>query len=305
MTAQIKFGTAGVPASSLKPNTISGIARVRELGLEAMEVEFVRGVRMSNETAKKAGAAAKEHGVSLSVHAPYFVNLASEKESVIAESKQRIIDSLERGAAMGARIVVVHAGYYGKNAASSISMIRNACIELAEKIRNESWNIILGLETSGKQTQFGTLPEILDVCKGIKECAPVIDFAHIYARQAGHIDYGKVLDAAKEYEHRRSTADTTLCRVFTPHRRSTADTTLCRVFTPHLHCHFSGINYSVVSEGKGNERNHEPVGNPLFAPLAREILRRKPDMTIICESPLLEADALKMKKIIEEREYGF
>ncbi|MBU4245554.1 MAG: TIM barrel protein [Nanoarchaeota archaeon] len=300
MGATVKFGTAGVPISATKRDTISGISRVRELGLKALEVEFVRGVHMSNETAKKVGTAAIEHGIDLSVHAPYFINLASEKAQTIAESKQRVLDSLERGEAMGAKIVVVHAGFYGKNAAASIGMIRDACIELAEKIRKESWNIILGLETSGKSSQFGTLDEIIELCRDIKECAPVIDFAHIYARQAGHIDYGKVLDAAKEYKHRRSIADATTYRDVAPHRHSIADTTLCRVFTPHLHCHFSGINYSIVSEGKGNERSHEPIGNPQFASLAREILRRKLDMTIICESPKLEEDALKMKEALKE-----
>jgi len=285
MALTVKFGTAGVPVSSPKRDTISGIARVRELGLEAMEVEFVRGVNMSIETAKKVGAAAKEHGIDLSVHAPYFINLASESSATIAESKTRIIDTLERGSAMGARIVVVHAGFYGADKAAAIAKIRNACTELSEKIKKESWNIILGLETSGKQGQFGTLSEIIELCKELKECAPVIDFAHIYARQAGHIDYAKVLDAAKEYSH----------------RRSITISTYCRAFAPHLHCHFSGINYSTVSLERGNERNHEPIGSPQFAPLAHEILRRSLDMTIICESPLLEADALKMKEILEEK----
>jgi len=268
MALNVRFGTAGVPISSQKSDTISGIARARVLGLEAMEVEFVRGVNMSIETAKKVGAAAKEHGIDLSVHAPYFINLASEKEQTIAESKARIIASLSRGAIMGARIVVVHAGFYGNDKNAGIRKIQNACTELAEKIRKKNWNIILGIETSGKQGQFGTLSEILDICKGIKECAPVIDFAHIYARQGGHIDYVKVLDAVNEYKH--------------------------------LHCHFSGIHYSTVSLELGNERSHEPIGNPQFAPLAREILARKLDITLICESPRLEEDALKMKEIFEE-----
>jgi deoxyribonuclease-4 len=267
MAINVNFGTAGIPISSVRNDTISGIARVRELGLQALEVEFVRGVHMSNETAKKVGAAAKEHGIDLSVHAPYYVNLASDHESVIAESKKRILDSLERGAIMGAKIVVVHAGFYGKNCNEGISKIKDACAEIAEKMRKEKWNITLGIETSGKQGQFGSLSEIIELCRGLKECAPVIDFAHIYARQAGHIDYEKVLDAAKNYSH--------------------------------LHCHFSGINYSTLSLEKGNERNHEPVGRPEFAPLAREILKRKLDITLICESPLLEVDALKMKNILE------
>ncbi len=273
MKSLIKLGPAGVPLSSEKRDTASGIRKVAELELQALEVEFVRGVNMSLQTAKEVGRAAKENNIELSIHAPYYINLASEKKSIIAESKKRILDSLERGAEMGARIVVVHAGYYGKNRAEAIRMIADACAEIAEKINRNGWNIVLGIETSGKQGQFGPLEEILDICAKIKNCAPVIDFAHLFARQAGNIDYAKILEQVKQYRH--------------------------------LHCHFSGINYSVVGIGKGNERNHEPIGRPPFKPLAEELLKRKTDITIICESPLLEQDSLKMKKILESLGYEF
>ncbi len=269
----IKLGPAGVPISSKKRGTISGIKKVAELGLQALEVEFVRGVNMSPPTAKAVGEAAKKLGIELSIHAPYYINLASEKKQIIAASKKRILDSLERGAEMGAKVIVVHAGYYGKNREAAIKMIADACAEIAGKIEKKRWNIILGIETSGKQGQFGPLEEILDICAKIKNCVPVVDFAHLFARQGGKIDYGKILEQTKNYRH--------------------------------LHCHFSGINYSVVGIGKGNERNHEPIGKPPFRPLAEEILKRNLDITIICESPLLEQDALKMKKIIEELGYGF
>lgn len=273
MKPLIKLGSAGVPLSAEKRDTVSGIKKVAELGLQALEVEFVRGVSMSLPTAREVGKTAIDSGIELSIHAPYYINLASEEKSIIAASKKRILDSLERGAETGAKIVVVHAGYYGKNRDEAIKMIADACAEIAGKIEKNKWNIILGIETSGKQGQFGPLEEIVVMCGEIKDCAPVIDFAHLFARQAGSIDYGKVLDSVKHYKH--------------------------------LHCHFSGINYSVVGIGKGNECNHEPIGRPPFEPLAKELLRRNTDATIICESPLLERDALKMKKIFEELGYRF
>jgi len=273
MKPLIKLGTAGVPLSCEKRDSISGIKEEAELGLQSMEIEFVRGVSMSPPTAFAVGEAAKKLGIELSIHAPYYINLASGEKSIIAASKKRVLDSLERGAKMGAKVVVVHAGYYGKNRDEAIKMITDACAEIAERIEKNGWNIILGIETSGKQGQFGTLEEILDICAKIKNCAPVIDFAHLFARQAGKIDYAEVLDKVKRYAH--------------------------------LHCHFSGINYGIVAEGKGNERNHEPIGKPPFKPLAEELLRRGADATIICESPLLERDALKMKKIFEGLRYEF
>lgn len=273
MKPLIKLGSAGVPLSAEKRDTISGIKKVAELGLQALEVEFVRGVSMSLSTAREVGKVARENNIGLSIHAPYYINLASGEKRIIAESKKRVLDSLERGAEMNARIVVVHAGYYGKNREAAIEMIVDACAEIAEKIRKNNWNVILGIETSGKQGQFGPLEEIVDICGKIKKCAPVVDFAHLFARQGGSIDYGKILEQVKNFKH--------------------------------LHCHFSGINYSVVGIGKGNERNHEPVGRPPFEPLAKELLKRNADATIICESPLLENDALKMKRIFEGLGHNF
>lgn len=264
----IKLGPAGIPLSAKKRDSVSGIKRVAELGLQSMEIEFVRGVNMSLPTARDVGKTAEEFGIELSIHAPYYVNLASEKKQTILESKKRILDSMERGAEMDAKIVVVHAGYYGKSREAAIKLIGDACADIVCKAEKNKWNIILGIETSGKQGQFGSLEEILEICKRIKHCSPVVDFAHLFARQGGKIDYAKILDQVKHYKH--------------------------------LHCHFSGINYSVVGIGKGNERNHEPVGRPPFLPLAKEILKRKTDVTIICESPLLEQDSLKMKKVLEE-----
>ncbi len=269
----IKLGSAGIPLSAEKRDTISGIRKVAELGLQALEVEFVRGVNMSLPKAKDVGKAAIESGIELSIHAPYYINLASGEKSIIAASKKRVLDSLGRGAEMGAKIVVVHAGYYGKSREAAIEMIRDACVDIADSVERNKWNIILGIETSGKQGQFGPLDEIVAMCGKLKYCNPVIDFAHLFARQAGSIDYGKILDSVKH----------------------------CK----HLHCHFSGINYSVVGIGKGNERNHEPIGRPPFEPLAEELLKRNADITIICESPLLEKDALKMKKMLEELGYAF
>lgn len=273
MKPLIRLGTAGIPFSCEKRDSVSGIKKVAELGLQTMEIEFVRGVNMSLPTAKEVGKAAKEYGIELSIHAPYYINLASETKRIIAESKKRILDSLERGSAMDAKTVVVHAGYYGKNREEAIKLITDACSEITEKAEKNGWNTVLGIETSGRQGQFGPLEEIKTMCAKIKNCAPVVDFAHLFARQAGKIDYAAILDSVKNYKH--------------------------------LHCHFSGINYSVVAEGRGNERNHEPIGKPPFEPLAKELLKRKTDITIICESPLLEKDALKMKRVLEECGYEF
>jgi deoxyribonuclease-4 len=274
---EIRLGPAGIPIACKGCDTAKGVKKVAELGLNAMEVEFVRGVNLSRDKAKKVGEIAKEVNVALSVHAPYYVNLASEDEKKIKDSIKRIMDSLDRGELMHASVVVVHAAYYGKDKAKAEQKVWEACEKISGEIEKHGWDIKLGLETTGRRSQWGTLDEIVELCKKIKNCVPVIDFAHIYARQGGVIDYGEIFKKIKALKLK------------------------------HVHSHFSGIKFKKALDG-GDEREHLPIKKskgPDFKELAKEILKRKINITIISESPILEKDALYMKEIFEELGYKF
>ncbi|MFH0929309.1 MAG: TIM barrel protein [Candidatus Aenigmatarchaeota archaeon] len=274
---KIRIGSSGIPLSCKGGSSAEGVKCISELGLDAMEVAFTHGVYMQIPAAKEFGKVAKELDVELSVHAPYYINLASEKNDVIKASKKRILDSLHRGEAMGATVVVVHGGYYGKDKENAIEMITDACQEISDSIEKNNWKIKLGLETMGKQKSFGTLDEIIPISKKIKNVIPYLDVAHIYAGNAGKIDYKEIFDKLKVLKLKKYDS------------------------------HFSGINYSVVSPGKGNEKNHVPMAEagPDFKDFAKEILKRKIDITLISESPVLEQDALVMKGIFEKLGHRF
>jgi len=271
--ARVFLGPAGVPLSA-KGSTVDGIKKVAELKLQCMEVEFVRGVKMGNQLAAECGKVAEEVGVKLSVHAPYFINLCSAEKIKVKASKKRILDSVERAHVMHADVVVFHPGYYGKlSEHQAYEAVEEACRELVEYMESKGLtDVNLGLETTGKHTAFGTLEEIIKICKAVNGCVPVVDFAHMFARQGGSIDYAEVLDSVK------------------------------RLKLKHMHTHFSGINFT----DKG-EKNHLPINSnkPPFEPLAKEILKRGLNITIISESPVLEQDSLKMKQIFERLGYKF
>ena len=274
---EIRLGPSGIPLSCKGSSSIEGVKRIAELGLSAMEVNYTHGIHMSLKTAKEIGKVAKELDVELSIHVPYYINLASEKKKVIEASKKRIIDSLERGNVMNATVVATHAGYYGKDKEKANQMIFDACKEINDKIEKNRWKIKFGLETMGKQKSFGTLEEIINICKKLKHLVPYLDLAHIYARQGGNINYKEIFDKLKILKLKK------------------------------YHAHFSGIKYSLVGIGRGNERRHVPMreAGPDFEPFAKEVLKRKIDITIISESPVLEQDSLLMKKIFEKLGYKF
>lgn len=264
----IFLGPAGTPGFT-RGGTLEGVADVAAIGLNCMEVQFTHGIRMGMQLAKAVGEQAKKSKILLSVHAPYYINLCSDDKQKLAASKKRILDSVRRADVMGAYIVVFHPGFYGKlEKQEAFDRITSACKEL---VKQTPRSVKLGLETAGKSGAFGTLDEIVAVCKKVRRCIPVIDFAHIYARQVGKIDYGKVLDAVRPLRLK------------------------------HLHTHFSNVEYTA----KGERRHLVLDGRPPFKPLAEEVLRRKQNITIISESPILEQDALRMKKVFEKLGHEF
>lgn len=259
---------------------MGGLRRVAELGLNAQEVEFVRRVGMSNEGADEVGKLAKELGILLSVHCPYFVNLCSTEKEKVEASKKRILDSVERAFHMGAHVAVFHPGFYGSlTPEAAFDGVEGACKDMVSWMKSKGIKgVALGLETTGKVSQFGTLDEIVRLCKRVRGCEPVVDFAHIYARQAGKIEYAEVFEQLKPLKLK------------------------------HLHSHFTSMEWNPAkAPGQGNERRHLPIEHdkPPFEPLAKEILKRKIDITLISESPVLEQDSLVMKRVFEKRGYKF
>jgi deoxyribonuclease IV len=240
-----------------------GLREISSLGLNAMEVEFTHGVNMSNATAKIVGALAKKLKISLSCHAPYFINLASDEKAKVNASKVRILQSCERMHNLGGGPVVFHPGFYQKKTKEeTYSRIRDEVKNLMKVVKQKKWNVKLALETTGKHSAFGSLDELLSLVKDIK-CSLTIDFAHLKARTEGKMGYGEMLDRVKHLKH--------------------------------IHSHFSGIEWTA----KG-ERRHLLTPAKDINELIREVLKRKLDITIINESPDVIGDAVKMKKVLEK-----
>ncbi len=137
---KILFGSAG----SAGLGNEEGVKHSKELGLDAMEVEFTYGVRMSNAEAKKLGEIAKKLGIKLSVHGPYYVNLASKEKAKLNASKKRILMSCERAHYLGASPVVFHSGYYqGRTEEEVYKLIKEALIDIQKTIKKNKCNVKL------------------------------------------------------------------------------------------------------------------------------------------------------------------
>lgn len=273
--SRLLFGTAGTPKSSEKRNSISGIERVRELGLGCMELEFVRGVKMGESTAGEVAGKAEEENIALSVHAPYYINLNSPEPEKVTASVERIHQSAVIGSICGARNIVFHPAYYQKDAPEIVyEKVCGILRELGRRLEEEGREVILRPETTGKGTQFGSLRENVRLGAEIENVLPCVDFAHLHARSCG---------AENSYEEFSATL-------------GLIENELGREGLEDMHMHVSGIEY-----GEKGERNHLNLEDSdlQYQDLMQALKDFKVRGLLICESPDNEGDSLLLKNAYE------
>ena len=280
MTA--KFGPGGnSEAFALAgfSSTLDAPAWLSKVGLDAYEYEAGNGLSAGPSTLAAIGRRAKENGIKISYHTPYFISLSGVVEEKRLKSIDYIRQSLEAARLLGAGTIVVHCGSCAK--ISRDEAMRLAADTLVKTVATvDTYGIKIGLETMGKQNQLGTLDEVIELCSMDKRLAPVVDFGHMNARECGGVFKDK--DA--------------YLRVF-----DAIGSRLGDQVAKQLHCHFSKIMWT-----GGGEKCHltfeDREYGPDFEPLCEVIARNNLSPTVICESAGTQSDdALQMKKCYLER----
>jgi deoxyribonuclease-4 len=264
-----RFGTVGTPKNKPKNpgGSVGGIYYLDDLGLKAMELGWVRSVRVSDKTAAAIKTAAEERDVLLSVHAPYYINLNADDEEW-PKSRKRLMDSARAGYASGATDIVFHPGsYFGQPPAEVLNTAIPRLEDCVAELRKENNPVILRPETMGKGAMLGSLEDTLEMSllEGVEPC---LDFAHLHARPGdGSVNSVKEwLDILNIYNNKLGSNS-----------------------LQNLHCHLSGIEYS-----EKGEKNHLIISESDFnlEALFQALLETDARGRILCESPTLEEDAL-------------
>jgi deoxyribonuclease-4 len=283
MADRPRFGPAGVPPPfriiGAKLSDVPGL--LREEGLDALEYEAVRWgqkPQIKQQDAENLGREAEKNDVLLSLHGSYFINLSGKKE-VVEASKRRLIACATAAQWMGAYVVVFHPGFYGRVEKSYA--FRNCIAAIRDVIEKMNslgiQKVKLGPETMGRLFQLGTLDEILTICETVEQTQLVIDWSHLHARSKGRF---------KKIDDFRSVVEEAEKRLGTEAARN-------------MHCHFSKIEYT----DKGERRHHileEARYGPDFQMLAEVIAEFNLRPVIICETPILDIDAMKMRDILRK-----
>jgi len=269
MTLAFRFGTVGSPKSTPKKpgGSIGAIARLSELGLNALELGWVRSVRVSETTCAAIKAAGAAQDVALSVHAPYYINLNANSEEW-PKSRQRLMDAAHYGHLAGATDIIFHPGsYFGNPPAEVLPGAIGRLQGCVDELRQAGNPVILRPETMGKAAMLGSLDDTLAISAAIDGVEPCLDFAHLHARRGdGSMNtYAEWQAVLESYQ-----------------------ASLGKAALQRLHIHLSGIEYTA----KG-EKEHLPMAESDFDLDA--LLQALRDFgaggRIVCESPVLEEDA--------------
>ena len=275
------FGPAGNAESFPYKSSVDAPRWLREIGLDCYEYQCGKGVNVGEATARKIGLAAVEQGIRLSLHAPYFINLANPDPDSLQKTIGYITSACLAAEWMGAGRVIIHSGALMKRTRREAQDIALRSIREVVKACDDAGfaHVTLCPETMGKINQLGDLDEVLELCTVDERLVPCVDFGHLYARSLGADDgaevYCRMLDRMQE--------------VLGEERAS------------RFHSHFSHIEFTPG----GGEKCHRTFANdggygPDWTPLAAEVARRGWSPTFICESAGTQAeDALTMKQVYQ------
>jgi deoxyribonuclease-4 len=279
----IRFGPSGNSDSFYAQGhkkTAEAFAWIAAMGLDAFEYSFGRGVLLSEAAAASIGEAAARENVALSVHAPYYINLATEDADKGAANIRYLMQAAQAAHWMGAKRVVFHPGSPGGlGREEAFAHVKAGLLVAAEALGSLLDEVALCPETMGRPKQIGSLEETIELCRLDGRFLPALDFAHLHARGKGAIqteqDYADILDKL--------------------------EAGLDAARAKRFHIHFSHIQYTDAGE-KTYDRTFADEGyGPEFAPLARQLIRRGMAPVVICESRgTMAEDAAEMKRIYTE-----
>lgn len=273
-TDLLRFGTVGAPQTTPTSGTPAAIKHSKELGLHHFEIAWVQSVRVTDETCAEIKRTAEQHNISLSVHAPYFINLNSQTAELMEKSDLRLLTAARKGYLAGAKDIIFHPGSYHSQPPEQVyQRAKEKLLEITGILREEGVDVTLRPETMGKSAMFGTLEEVARLSHDVQGILPCVDWAHLHARQGdGTFNTYEEFAAALELIKANIGEDG----------------------MKKLHFHMSGIAYTA----KG-EKMHLPLNEAdlRYKELLQAFIDYEVEATVAVEAPLPfhVADALTLQ----------
>lgn len=273
---KLNFLTAGMPLSTGKAGYPRAFEILKEMDLDGMEVEFVHGVRMSEETRQLLKKISQEQNFVLTSHGPFYINLNSKEEEKVEASVARIIETAQAANNFGGYSITYHAAFYmGADKETVYQQVKKQTEKIVKEVKQNNLKVWIRPETTGKATQWGDYEEIIRLSKEFDIVLPCVDFSHVHARTGGEYntydEFCRILDRISEELGQKA--------------------------IDNFHAHLAGIDYSA----KGEKRHlilEESDMN--YKDLLKALKSFGVKGALVCESPNIETDT----KILRDYYYS-
>lgn len=269
MMDKLNFLTAGIPLRT-KPSDYEHAFKVLdEMKLDGMELEFVHGVRMSENSQKVVKEASKKFLIT--AHGPYYINLNAKEQEKVDSSVKRIIDTVLMAQKAGAYSITYHAAFYmGNDKKTVFDRVKKQTESIIKTLEKENTSVWIRPETTGKSTQWGDLDEVIALSKEFKQVLPCIDFSHLHARSGGGVN-----------------AYSDFCNIL-----ERLGNEIGQYALENFHGHLAGIAYS--DKGEKNHLNFKE-SDMNYKDLLKALKKFDVKGALICESPNIEEDCRLLK----------
>lgn len=270
---KLNFITAGMPIRTGKGSYPQAFDVLKEMNLDGMELEFVHGVRMSDDNRIFVKEMAKNFVIT--AHGPFYINLNSKEEEKIEASVQRIIDTAAVAAQAGAFSITYHAAFYmGRDKETVFEQVKTQTKRIIDILENEKIKVWVRPETTGKATQWGDIDEIINLSKEFEQVLPCVDFSHLHARSAGEYntydEFSKVLEKIGN--------------------------NIGQYALENFHGHLAGIEYTAKGEKQHLNLENSDMN---YKDLIKVMKKFGVKGALVCESPNIEDDCKLLKNYYE------
>lgn len=270
---KLNFITAGMPIRTGKGSYTQAFDVLKEMNLDGMELEFVHGVRMSDDNRIFVKEMAKNFVIT--AHGPFYINLNSKEEEKIEASVQRIIDTAAVAAQAGAFSITYHAAFYmGGDKETVFEQVKTQTKRIIDILENEKIKVWVRPETTGKATQWGDIDEIINLSKEFEQVLPCVDFSHLHARSAG--EYNTYDEFSKVLEKMGNN--------------------IGQYALENFHGHLAGIEYTAKGEKQHLNLENSDMNYKDLIKVMKEFGVKG---ALVCESPNIEDDCKLLKNYYE------
>ena len=270
---KLNFITAGMPIRTGKGSYTQAFDVLKEMNLDGMELEFVHGVRMSDDNRIFVKEMSKNFVIT--AHGPFYINLNSKEEEKIEASVQRIIDTAAVAAQAGAFSITYHAAFYmGGDKETVFEQVKTQTKRIIDILENEKIKVWVRPETTGKATQWGDIDEIINLSKEFEQVLPCVDFSHLHARSAG--EYNTYDEFSKVLEKMGNN--------------------IGQYALENFHGHLAGIEYTAKGEKQHLNLENSDMNYKDLIKVMKEFGVKG---ALVCESPNIEDDCKLLKNYYE------